>query len=145
MGRYEEPQFEYKMSSTVPGLVQKAGPNYLLNAGMLVGAQKEIDEKDKTRNIDVFMNSPRSYHNEITFEIPEGYTVEGLEKLTFNVDNETGGFTSSAQVGADGTLKIKTKKWYAHQHEKAENWPKMLEFLEAAYDFTQTKVLLKKG
>jgi hypothetical protein len=91
------------------------------------------------------MSSPRSYHNEVTVEIPEGYIVDGLEKLMYNVDNETGGFTSSAQVAEDGTLKIKTKKWYAHQYEKAEDWPKMLEFLEAAYHFTQTKILLKKG
>jgi hypothetical protein len=145
MGRYQEPQFEYQINSTVPGLVQKAGPNYLLNAGMLIGSQKEIDEKDKTRSVDVYMSSPRSYHNEVTVEIPEGYIVDGLEKLMYNVDNETGGFTSSAQVAEDGTLKIKTKKWYAHQYEKAEDWPKMLEFLEAAYHFTQTKILLKKG
>jgi hypothetical protein len=145
MGRYQDPHFEYQINSTIPGLIQKAGPNYLLNAGMLVGSQKEIDKKDKTRSVDIYMSSARSYHTEVTFEIPEGYIVEGLEKLTYNVDNETGGFISSAQVEKDGTLKIITKKWYEHQYEKAENWPKMLEFLEAAYNFTQAKILIKKG
>ena len=142
-GRFDERIFEFEYDATFEGLLQQAGPNYLFNAGLLIGQQKEIEEKNMTRDEDIYMPNARSYANNISCTIPEGYTVEGLEKLTFNIDNETGGFISSAKMEGN-ILKIKTEKWYTNNFEKAENWPKMLEFLEAAYEFTGVKVLLKK-
>ena len=142
-GRFDEKSFEFEYDVKFDGLLQQAGPNYLFNVGLLIGQQKEIEEKNMTRDEDIYMPNARSYVNIISCTIPEGYTVEGLDKLTFNVDNETGGFTSSASMDGN-TLNIKTEKWYANNFEKAENWSKMLEFLEAGYEFTGVKVLLKK-
>ena len=36
-------------------------------------------------------------------------------------------------------------KFYKNNFEKIQNWEKMQEFLDAAHDFTQKKLLLKKG
>ena len=143
-GRFDETIFEFEYDATFEGLLQQAGPNYLFNVGLLIGQQKEIEEKNMTRDEDIYMPNARSYVNNISCTIPEGYTVDGLEKLNFNIDNETGGFVSSASMDGN-TLNIKTEKWYANNFEKAENWTKMLEFLEAGYEFTGVKVLLKKN
>lgn len=142
-GRFEEASFEFEYDATFEGFLQQAGPNYLFNVGLLIGQQKEIEEKNMTREEDIYMPNSRSYVNIISCTIPEGYTVEGLEKLAFNVGNETGGFISSASMDGN-VLNVKTEKWYTNNFEKAEDWSKMLEFLEAGYDFTGTKVLLKK-
>lgn len=142
-GRFDETAFEFEYDAKFDGLLQQAGPNYLFNVGLLIGQQKEIEEKNMRRDEDIYMPNARSYFNNINCTIPEGYSVEGLDKLTFNIKNETGGFISSASMEGN-ILKIKTEKWYANNYEKAENWPKMLEFLEAAYEFTGAKVLLKK-
>lgn len=90
------------------------------------------------------MSFPRSFENEITFNIPEGYSVSGLEKLNKKVENETGGFVSTAEVKGN-QLVIKTLKYYKNYFEPNTNWNKMIQFLDAAYQFTQEKVLLKKN
>jgi hypothetical protein len=41
-------------------------------------------------------------------------------------------------------LLINTTKSYKKLDSPVEEWPEYLEFLDAAYDFTQQKVLFKK-
>ncbi|MEC4005254.1 DUF3857 domain-containing protein [Flavobacterium sp. SUN052] len=125
-------------------LIKKAGENYLVEIGKLITAQVEIDKKEKERKNNVYMIYPRSFENEISVEIPAGFTVAGLDKLNKKVENETGGFVSSATVSGN-KLVIKTTKYYKNYYEPNSNWNKMIQFLDAAYQFTQEKVLLKKN
>jgi len=91
IGRRDNPLFSYDVKFSIEGLVKQAGPNYLLDAGLLVSTQREIAEKDrKDRKVDIYSSNPRSYDTAITVHIPEGYTVEGVDKLNMNVQNETG-------------------------------------------------------
>lgn len=124
--------------------VKKAGANYIVEVGKILTGQVEITKKEKERKDNVYMSFPRSFVNEIEFEIPAGYSVSGIEKLNKNVTNATGGFTSSAKIEGN-KLVITTKKYYSNYFEPNSNWAKMIDFLDAAYQFTQEKVLLKKG
>ncbi|WP_395066366.1 hypothetical protein [Flavobacterium sp.] len=125
-------------------LIKKAGENYLIEIGKLITSQVEIDKKEKERKNNVYMVYPRAFENEIRVAIPAGYSVAGLDKLNKKVENETGGFVSSASI--EGTnLVIKTNKYYKNYYEPNSNWNKMIQFLDAAYQFTQEKVLLKKN
>lgn len=142
-GRLFEPEMQYEYAFDVNGLVSKAGPNYVVEIGQAIGDQVEIAQKDMTRTADIYMPYARSFSNQVTLNIPTGYTVTGIDKLNVNVENVTGGFTSTAKV-VDNQLVIKTKKWYSHNFEPAKNWEQMLAFLEASYEFTEQKVLLKK-
>ena len=125
-------------------LIKKAGENYLIEIGKLITSQIEIDKKEKERKNNIYMVYPRSFENEITVEIPAGYTVAGLEKLNKTVENETGGFVSSATVNGSKLI-IKTNKYYKNYYEPNSNWNKMIQFLDAAYQFTQEKILLKNN
>lgn len=125
-------------------LIKKAGDNYLVEVGKLITSQIEIDKKEKERKNNIYEIYPRSFENEITLDIPSGYTVAGLDKLNKKVENETGGFVSSAVVNGN-KLTIKTNKYYKNYYEPNSNWNKMIQFLDAAYQFTQEKVLLKKS
>ncbi|MFK7814632.1 MAG: hypothetical protein AB8B59_19205 [Maribacter sp.] len=145
-GRYGDKQplvLEEKFKIT-EHLIKKAGPNYLIEIGKLIGGQVSLDEDEKMRKNNIYMTYPRSYENTIEFNIPEGYSVGGLEKLNINIENETGGFVSTAEV-TDGVLKIRTNKFYKNYYEPNANWNKMVDFLEASYQFTQEKIMLKKG
>ncbi|MEN9337370.1 MAG: hypothetical protein RLZZ500_2357 [Bacteroidota bacterium] len=124
--------------------VKKAGDKYLLEIGRFLTSQIEIDKKEIDRKNNIYMSFPRSFENEITFNIPDGYSVSGLEKLNKTVENETGGFVSSAEVKGN-QLVIKTLKYYKNYYEPNANWNKMIQFLDAAYQFTQEKILLKKN
>ncbi len=144
-GRYGDKQpliLEEKFKIT-EHLIKKAGPNYLLEIGKLIGGQISLDEDDKMRTNNIYMSYPRSFKNTLEFNIPEGYSVEGLAKLNIKVENETGGFVSTAEV-VDGVLKINTNKYYRNYYEPNANWTKMVDFLEASYQFTQEKIMLKK-
>ena len=89
------------------------------------------------------MPCARTYTTEMNIRIPSGYSVEGMSDLEGIVDNEAGAFVSQAYMSGK-VLCIRTSKTYKRAFDKAENWPLMLEFLEAAYDFSKKKVLLKK-
>jgi len=124
-------------------LIKKAGENYIIEIGKLITSQVEIDKKEKERKNNVYMAFPRMFENEIAFEIPAGYAVSGIEKLNKKVENETGNFISEAKINGN-KLVIKTTKSYKNYFEPNSNWPKMVQFLDAAYQFTQEKILLKK-
>jgi Domain of Unknown Function with PDB structure (DUF3857) len=144
-GRYHnKPDLIFNESFTTNDFIQKAGRNYILNAGMLIGSQVEIGDDEKEREYDIYMSNARSFENNIVIEIPAGHTVSGIEKLNMHVSNETGSFVSTAKMNGNN-LEIQTKKTYKHNFEKAEDWPLMIEFLDAAYKFTQIKVVLKKS
>ena len=137
--------FTYKEKFTVKdNLIKKAGANYVFEAGKLIGEQVDIEEKEMKRKNNVYLIFPRSYDNDIVVTIPQGYTVTGLDKLNKKVENSTGGFVSSAKVEGDKLI-IKAYKYYTHYYEPNANWKDMTAFLDAAYQFTQEKVLFKKS
>lgn len=145
-GRFGSKQpFEYEEKFVIKNnLVKKAGHNYIVEIGKILTDQIDVDKKEKDRKNNVYMSFPRSFDNEIIFEIPAGYTVMGIEKLNKKVENETGKFVSTASITGN-QLTIKTVKEYKNYFEPNANWTKMVSFLDAAYQFTQEKILLKKN
>ncbi len=125
-------------------LIKKAGDNYILEIGKMITAQVEIEKKELTRTNNIYIAYPKTYENEINFEIPSGYSVSGLDKLNKNIVNETGDFTSRASISGS-KLTVKTTKMYKNYYEPNSNWNKMILFLDGAYQFTQEKILLKKN
>lgn len=144
-GRFSKTDpFEYEVDLSIENhWLKKSGPNYLFEIGQCIGGQVSIKEDEKERDLDIDMSYARSFDNEIDFHIPEGYTVKGIDKLNKKVTNETGGFESVAVI-EDNILRITTKKYYTSNHVDKKDWSKMVEFLDAAYQFTQEKILLKK-
>jgi len=137
--------FKYQESFMLKDeFIQKAGPNLILEIGRFIGGQVALEKDEMERKEDVFLDHARCFDNEINLKIPEGYRVVGADKLTYSVENESGGFVSKAEVEGDQLI-IKTKKYYKHNFEEAKDWPLMVEFLEAAYKFSQEKILLKKA
>lgn len=145
-GRYgKKSSFEMEEEFSIKdNLIKKAGDKYLIELGKLLTSQIEIDQKEKDRKNNIYSVYPRSYENEIILNIPVGYSVSGLEKFNKKVENETGGFTSTAEVKGNQLI-VKTYKHYKNYFEPNANWNKMIDFLDAAYQFTQEKVLLKKN
>lgn len=144
-GRYSDsPELVYQEDFTVKGMVNKAGRNYIFNAGALIGKQLELKEKEINRTADVFLDYKRTFENVISFTIPQGLTVENISDLNMNIDNAAGSFKSVATVEGN-KLVIKTEKLYKKIYDKKENWKDHVEFLDAAYKFSQKKVIMKKA
>ncbi|MBK6642258.1 MAG: hypothetical protein IPG39_14050 [Bacteroidetes bacterium] len=103
-----------------------------------------MKEDELKRHYDIHMGNTRAFNYEIAVTIPDGYKVEGIDKLNKDVDNATGFFKSTAKVEGNQLI-ITASKAYKTIYEKKENWPEMVKFLDEAYKFTQVKVVLKKA
>jgi len=102
-----------------------------------------VSKKEKNRTNNIYFTFPRSFEEHIILEIPEGYTATGIEKLNKTVENETGGFSSTAVLEGNKLI-IKTFKYYTDYFQPNKNWGKLVDFLDAAYQFNQEKICLKK-
>jgi len=111
--------------------------------GKVIPKQLELNKNDIDRKVDVYAPYPRAFEYKISIEIPSSYRIKGIEKLNYNIVNPTGGFISKADI-QNNILTINVKKYYINQFEKVTEWPKMVEFIEAAYNFTQQNILLEK-
>ena len=136
--------FEYRSSFSMENFVKKAGNNYIVEAGKLVGTYQKVDEKERTRAIDVYMPCARTFNWDITINIPKGYTPKGVEELNKTINNETGTFNCTA-TNDGAVVKIKITRTYTNNFEKADNWPKLLEIMDASYNFSIQKILLERG
>lgn len=128
---------------SMDGWVKKAGNNYIVEAGKFVGGQLEIKADQRERKLDIYQPFARSFNHNVTFKIPDGYTVEGIDKLNKSIKNECGGFESTAKIDGNKLL-ITYTKYYSNTIEPAANWPKILAFVDAGFAFTKEKILLKK-
>jgi hypothetical protein len=140
----DKPDLEFSDEFSLDNLVKKAGPNLIVELGRVIEKQVEIKEEDLERKVDIYQDFARSINQEISFTIPDGYTAEGIDNFKYNIENETGGFTSTVEQ-AGNVVTIKVKKFYKASIFKAEDWPKIVEFLKAASAFHGQKLLLKKG
>lgn len=140
--RHTAPDFVYASSFNLNGLIKKAGNNLIVEIGKIQGEPLLIKEDQRKRDLDVYMSFARSIEYEIEFQIPEGYTAEGVEALNKEVKNETGFFIAEASTSGN-VITIKVKKHYLHNFEPAANWNKIIEFTDAANEWLNSKVLLK--
>lgn len=139
---FKKPELMFRETFQVGGLIRKAGKKLLVNLSGLMGGQLHIEEDDRLREFDADLRYPRKLRWQINFTVPAGYTVEGLQELTNNIDTEAGSFISSASV-KDNILTLDIQKIYKTSQVKRENWGQMLAFVDAADAFTNRLILLK--
>jgi len=141
--RHTNPDFVYSSQFNMEGLLKKAGNNYILEVGKLQGSPLKVEDAQRNRNLDVYAPFARSINYDITLNIPEGYTVEGVDNLNKKVENSTGGFICEAK-NDEKTVQIKVSKVYRNPFEPVANWKDMLAFIDAANEWSSAKLLLKK-
>jgi len=139
----DKPEFKFSYNMQTEDLIHKVGRNYILDVGKLIQGQVKIEKEELNRKQDIYMYSSRKYNYTIKVDLPDGYTVQGLDKLNINVENDQGGFMSTASIES-GQIVINTSKFYNQYFSKAETWDNYIDFLNAAYKFTEQKLLIKK-
>jgi hypothetical protein len=141
--KLRSPEFTYSTTFVMPDWIKKAGNNYLFEVGKVMGAQLQVKEEDRKRTLDIYQPFARSFEYVLHVDIPAGFSVEGVDALNKKVSNDCGSFVAAASVQGNQLI-VHVQKEYAHHFEPASNWPKLLEFIDAASDFNNMKVLLKK-
>ncbi len=141
----DSPVFKYTDSFSTDAYISKAGPNYLLEVGRFLGGQVKLtdEELEEEREEGIYQEIPRKFVENLSIAIPEGYKPVGIKDLITEVSNEAGTFKTEAEF-SDGILIIKSTKIYHQKYLPSDKWGLMIEFIKAASDFTQKKVLLEK-
>jgi len=134
---------QYGFTFDTEDLIKKAGPNYIIDIGKLIEGQVKIEGEELERTTNIYFDNARSFTTKISLDIPNGYDVEGLENLNQKVENQFGGFNSSAKVES-GKVVIETKKHYDVNFVPQKEWLSIVSFLNAAFNFSEQKLLLKK-
>jgi len=142
--RSAAPDLVYSTEFTVDGLMQRAGNNFILNIGKVVNSPLKLTPSQRTRNVDIYMSYARTLDCTVSFLIPEGYTVQGMDKLNKTLENGCGSVVTSAKVQGNQLI-VHFRRQYKHDQEPAASWPQMLAIIDASTDFADQKVLLKKG
>jgi hypothetical protein len=125
-------------------LIKKVGPNYAIELGKVIGSQVELKQKEKDRDYNIWIDYAKEFQNIIRLKIPAGFKAEGLDNFNFNVDNAAGSFISKANVVGNEVI-ITTNKKYKKNFMPKEEWAGLAACMDAAYNFTQKKLILKKN
>ncbi|MFT3793571.1 DUF3857 domain-containing protein [Flavobacterium sp.] len=129
--------------------VENAGRNYLVTIGKVLGKQNDLyQETERIHPIDLAY--PKMYLHDITFRIPEGYTVKDIKNLLFNkkLHNEAGdviGSFESKGTIEGGLIKIQIEEFYNFTHLEKDRYPEYRDLINAAYDFYKSSLILTKS
>jgi len=141
---FKKPELKYTEEYQLGDFVRHAGKSLLVSIPSLASHQLQIKGDERNRQYDIDVRYARQVKWTINFAIPAGYNVLGLEDLQNKIDNETGSFISTASLQA-GKLVIVATKTYKQPRIGKSNWASMLQWIDAAYNFSQKKILLRKG
>ncbi|HEY0067339.1 MAG TPA: DUF3857 domain-containing protein [Flavisolibacter sp.] len=141
--RHDNPDFVYSSEFSLPGVMKKAGDNFIIDIGKLQGTPLKIEGSQRRRRLNVYAPFARSIHYRISIEIPAGYTAEGIADLNRKVENETGAFAAEASLDGN-TVIINVSQVYKNALEPYTNWDKMLAFMDASAEWSNAKLLLRK-
>jgi len=142
--RHNAPDLVYTTEFTMDGLLQRAGNNILLSIGKAISSPLKLTSSQRIRKVDIYMPYARTIDYSVRFAIPQGFTVQGTDKLNHTLENDCGSLTTDAKIEG-GQLVVHFKRVYKHNVEPAAKWPELLAILDASTDFAGQKVLLKKG
>ena len=140
---WRKQELNYTNRFLLSDMVKGAGGNLLIPVPALMGEPLFLSMEERQRDRDAWLGFPRGQRHIIRFIIPQGYRAVGVSNLNVNLTNETGTFAVQASVEGQ-VLTLLVKKVYKQAVVKKEEWPAFVTLLDAAFMFTQRKVLLKK-
>lgn len=143
--RRDSSNFVYHVDYVMDGMVKRAGNNYLLSVGKLIGSSLKLEGKDRERIDDVWRKMAFVDEWNIEIPLPKGYKVsaEALKKIETSVANECGEFTVKATAGNE-SVKLYVRKCFAHRVEPVSNWNKLLALVDACSAFADKQMVIAK-
>lgn len=143
--RRDSSNFVYHVDYVMDGMVKRAGNNYLLSVGKLIGSSLKLEGKDRERIDDVWRKMAFVDEWNIEIPLPQGYKVsaEALKKIETSVANECGEFTVKATAGNE-RVKVYVRKCFAHRVEPVSNWSKLLALVDACSAFADKQMVIAK-
>jgi hypothetical protein len=139
--------FVIESEVVVNTLIEHAGNDVIFKIGTLIGRQEEMyDEKDRQNEIEI--DYPHHYVRKLKFEIPDGYTVKGLDALNMNIEyslnnKKVMGFVSSYEKQGK-TILVTIKEYYTEVTYPLSEYENFRKVINAAADFNKISLVFVK-
>jgi len=128
-------------------LLEKAGNKILVKLGEVIGPQVEMYQ-EKPRQLPVILQFPHALDRHITLVVPDGYSVNNLNDLNFNVVSKTNGeesmgFISSYTVSGN-EVKVNIHEFYKQLDYPLSMFEEFKKVINASADFNKVVLVLVK-
>ncbi len=128
-------------------VLEQAGPKFLFKLGELIGPQNQLYD-DTTRHTPVENHYNKGYHRELTFEVPDGYTITNLSAVNMDVYHETNGerdMEFHSYYKTDGNKIIVTiDEDYRQIHYPVNMYENYRKVINASADFNKVVLFIEK-
>jgi hypothetical protein len=143
----ENQDFILQSSLKAGSLMEKAGNDIIFNVGKVIGTQTELYQENE-RQQDMDMTHPIQYLYQISFTIPAGYTVKGMDDLVMDhyimeKKEKIAQFSTKYSInGQNVTLQV--KEFYTKSDYSKKNYETFRKVINAAADFSKTVLVFEK-
>jgi hypothetical protein len=139
--------FEIHAVTRAPGLLEKAGPKYLVKVGALIGRQTQL-YGDTKRRLPVDLDYLHELRRTLRIDLPPGYAVSGLEGLKKDVVSGSAAapdaiFRSDYKLERN-VLTINIIERYSQLHYPVAAYQSYRKVVNAAADFNKAVVVLRR-
>jgi hypothetical protein len=125
--------------------LEKAGPRVLFKVGDLIGPQSELYSEEE-RKLPIENTHNRGYDRIIRFSIPDGYKIDNLDALKFNVQYQEGDrvpFAFVSNYSLDGSqVTIRIEEYYKELFAPLSRYEDFRKVVNAAADFNKVTLVL---
>jgi hypothetical protein len=126
-------------------LIQMAGDKYLFSIGQIIGRQMEFYQENK-RVLPVEIDYPHFYTRKIKIILPQGATIQNLEKFNMdfktNINNKTEAAFISNYNKKDNEIVVENTEYYNIINYPLSCFEDYKAVINAAADFNKIVVIL---
>ncbi|MEI6021199.1 MAG: hypothetical protein WCR21_08720 [Bacteroidota bacterium] len=128
-------------------MTETAGNNFIFKIGNCIGPQSELYQEEK-RHYQIYALYAHGYKRKIVFEVPSGYTVQGLEKLNIKNELKSGdqitAFFKSNYTQTGNKITVMVEESYNNAYFAVDQFEGFRKIINTAADFNKITLLLKK-
>ena len=140
------PPFVVKAKITSESLLEEAGDSYIFQIGKVIGTQSELYQENERMN-PIEMDFPNQYDYTITINIPDGYSVDGLDALKINKSYTAPSGEKVCKFESDykldgNKLIVTIQEFYRTNEYDISSYEKFRSVINAASDFNKASILL---
>lgn len=140
---HKKPSLIYNESFELGEMISTVGEDLVIDLPLLIEQQKQIKREERVRIYDIDAGYGRTSIWNLNCIIPAGYQVVETGNLKQEVKNSAGRFSTTYQIKGN-TLTIQVIKQYNKGNLPVQLWDQMTSFLDAAYSFSISKIVMKK-
>lgn len=138
----KKPVLKYEESLTLDDMLTNAGNDFLVALPVLTGRQPKLKKDEDARSLAVDLQYAQTVDYTIICFIPIGHLPAGLEAMEKYVHNDAGSFQVDAHI-ENNDLFVHVRRTFSQNIFTPEQWPQVKEIVNAAYTFSQSKILFK--